>query len=44
MDSLGVKLNHQWVVNTDQSTEKLNISIVSGNLPDFFSVNATQLS
>ncbi|QTH43242.1 extracellular solute-binding protein [Cohnella sp. LGH] len=44
MDSLGIKLKHQWIVNTDQGTEKMNISIASGNLPDFFSVSATQLS
>jgi len=43
-DVLGINLKHQWVVNTDQGNEKMNISIASGNLPDFFSVNATQLN
>ncbi|SDO24248.1 putative aldouronate transport system substrate-binding protein [Paenibacillus sp. yr247] len=42
-DELGIKLSNQWIVNEDQYDSKLNLTITSGDLPDFFKVNATQL-
>jgi len=42
-DNLGVNVKYNWIVNSDQYEQKLNVSIASGDLPDFFRVNATQL-
>ena len=43
-ERLGIKVNNQWVVKNEQGAEKMNVTIASGDLPDFFSVNATQLN
>ncbi|WP_123039606.1 extracellular solute-binding protein [Cohnella candidum] len=42
-DQLGITLKNKWVVKADQGAEKMNVSIASGDLPDVFAVNATQL-
>lgn len=41
-EELGIELSHDWVVNQEQYDQKLNVSIVSGDLPDFFEVDARQ--
>ncbi|TLS48783.1 extracellular solute-binding protein [Paenibacillus antri] len=43
-ERLGIKVNNQWVVKNEQGAEKMNVTIASGDLPDFFQVNATQLN
>lgn len=40
---LGIKLDYIWTSPVAQYDQKLNISITSGDLPDVFQVNATQL-
>lgn len=40
---LGIKLSYDWTTPVAQYDQKLNISITSGDLPDVFQVNATQL-
>ncbi|WP_010502584.1 extracellular solute-binding protein [Paenibacillus elgii] len=40
---IGVKVTNKWVADTTQFKEKVKITIASGDLPDFFPVNATQL-
>ncbi|MDL2323978.1 extracellular solute-binding protein [Ruminococcaceae bacterium OttesenSCG-928-A16] len=40
---LGIQLNYIWTTPVAQYDQKLNISITSGDLPDIFQVNATQL-
>ncbi|KEQ22279.1 extracellular solute-binding protein [Paenibacillus tyrfis] len=40
---IGVKVTNKWVADTSQFKEKVKITIASGDLPDFFPVNATQL-
>ncbi|BBH18716.1 hypothetical protein Back11_00610 [Paenibacillus baekrokdamisoli] len=46
-DKLGIKVKNNWVVSGDspggQGEQKMNVSIASGDLPDFISVNAKQL-
>ncbi|WP_337102185.1 extracellular solute-binding protein [Paenibacillus sp. YIM B09110] len=42
-ERLGIKLKNNWIVKTDQGNEKMNVTIASGDLPDIFAVNATQL-
>lgn len=42
-DRLGITLKNNWVVSNDQGNEKMNVSIASGDLPDFYPVNASQL-
>lgn len=41
-DTLGIKVTNKWVVDDTQYAQKLNVSIVSGDLPDFFEVDAKQ--
>ncbi|MDQ8738800.1 extracellular solute-binding protein [Paenibacillus sp. LHD-38] len=43
-ERLGIKVNNQWVVQAAQGTEKMNVTIASGDLPDIFSVNASQFN
>ncbi|MFD0713572.1 extracellular solute-binding protein [Paenibacillus sp. GCM10027626] len=45
MDELGVKVKNMWVVNNTggQGAQKMNMTIMSGDLPDFIPVDATQL-
>ncbi|GGD48536.1 extracellular solute-binding protein [Paenibacillus nasutitermitis] len=47
MDKLGIKIKNKWVVSGDQpggqGEQKMNVSIASGDLPDFIPVNAKQL-
>jgi len=42
-ERLGIKVVNEWVVKNEQGAEKMNVTIASGDLPDFFQVNATQL-
>ncbi|WP_054023145.1 extracellular solute-binding protein [Bacillus sp. FJAT-28004] len=46
-DKLGINLKNKWVVSGDgpggQGEQKMNVSIASGDLPDFIPVNAKQL-
>ncbi|MFD0715023.1 extracellular solute-binding protein [Paenibacillus sp. GCM10027626] len=46
-DKLGITVKNKWVVSGDgpggQGEQKMNVSIASGDLPDFIPVNARQL-
>ena len=42
-DELGITVKHNWIVPSDQYNAKLNIAIASGDLPDIFKVNGSQL-
>ncbi|MBB3114496.1 putative aldouronate transport system substrate-binding protein [Paenibacillus phyllosphaerae] len=42
-ERLGIKVKNNWVVKKDQGQEKMNVTLASGDLPDIFGVNATQL-
>ncbi|WP_246096059.1 extracellular solute-binding protein [Paenibacillus sinopodophylli] len=43
-ESLGIKIKYDWVVKgTDQYTQKLNVTLASGELPDVIQVDAIQL-
>jgi putative aldouronate transport system substrate-binding protein len=46
-DKLGITVKNKWVVSGDgpggQGEQKMNVSIASGDLPDFIPVNAKQL-
>jgi putative aldouronate transport system substrate-binding protein len=42
LDNLGIKLNYMWVVVGDSNKDKLTLAIASGDVPDIFSVDATQ--
>ncbi|MBW7455608.1 extracellular solute-binding protein [Paenibacillus sepulcri] len=46
-DKLGIKVKNQWVVSGDQAggqgEQKMNVSIASGDLPDFIPVSSKQL-
>lgn len=39
---LGIKLTYDWIVNNDQYSNKINVTMVSGDMPDFFPVNMQQ--
>jgi len=39
---LGIKLDYEWVVYNDQYNNKINVTMVSGDMPDFFLVNMQQ--
>ncbi len=41
-DKLGIKLKYRWVTSSAQVTEKTNLMIASGSLPDIFPVNRQQ--
>ncbi|OAS17892.1 extracellular solute-binding protein [Paenibacillus oryzisoli] len=38
-DELGIKVKNMWVVDKSQYNQKLNVTIASGTLPDFFEVD-----
>lgn len=38
-DDLGITVNNLWAVDVSQYEQKLNVSLASGDLPDFMSVN-----
>ncbi|MCZ8521289.1 MULTISPECIES: extracellular solute-binding protein [Paenibacillus] len=44
---LGIKMKYDWIVKgsptSDQYLQKINVTLASGDLPDFIPVNATQL-
>ncbi|MFC5649686.1 extracellular solute-binding protein [Paenibacillus solisilvae] len=40
---LGIKLKNDWVVNNDQYDAKIDLSVASGEIPDFFKVSQLQL-
>ncbi|WP_135549354.1 extracellular solute-binding protein [Paenibacillus cymbidii] len=40
---LGIKLKYVWAVPSDQFNQKKTVSIASGDLPDVFPVNLTEL-
>ena len=46
-EQLGIKIRNEWVVKgnpeSDQYVQKMNVTLASGNLPDFLAVNAVQL-
>ncbi|WP_308638269.1 extracellular solute-binding protein [Paenibacillus silvisoli] len=42
-DELGITIKHNWIVPSDQYNAKLNVAIASGDLPDLFKVNGSQL-
>ncbi len=46
-DTLGIKIRNLWVVKgnpeSDQYVQKMNVTLASGDLPDFMAVNAVQL-
>ncbi|MFD1956544.1 extracellular solute-binding protein [Paenibacillus thailandensis] len=46
-EELGIKIVYDWVVKgsptSDQYLQKINVTLASGDLPDFIPVNATQL-
>ncbi|MFC4303650.1 extracellular solute-binding protein [Cohnella boryungensis] len=46
-EQMGIKLKYNWVVKggdtSDQYVQKLNVTLASGELPDFITVNAVQL-
>lgn len=43
MDDLGIKINNVWTEpDYDQYNNKLNVSIASGDIPDFLDVNSQQ--
>ncbi|MBO7742706.1 extracellular solute-binding protein [Paenibacillus sp. MWE-103] len=42
-EELGINVTNKWTVSTTQCEEKTNLSIVSGDLPDFFPVDTKQL-
>ncbi|WP_371825352.1 extracellular solute-binding protein [Paenibacillus soyae] len=46
-EQLGIKIKNEWVVkgnpDSDQYVQKMNVTLASGELPDFLAVNAVQL-
>lgn len=46
-EQLGIKIRNEWVVkgnpDSDQYVQKMNVTLASGELSDFLSVNAVQL-
>jgi putative aldouronate transport system substrate-binding protein len=42
-EQLGIQIKNNWAVARSQYDAKLNVTIASGDLPDFFNVNAIQL-
>ena len=46
-EQLGIKIRNEWVVKgnpeSDQYVQKMNVTLASGDLPDFLAVNAVQL-
>lgn len=38
-DELGIKIKNLWVVDNSQFDQKLNVTLSSGDLPDFMAVN-----
>lgn len=44
LDELGIKLNYKWIATSgEDATQKMNVMIASGDLPDIIPVNAIQL-
>ena len=39
---LGIKVNYDWIVDAAQYYNKLNLSITSGDIPDFFLTNTSK--
>lgn len=39
---LGIELTNKWIVNNQQYPNKITVTMVSGDLPDFFEVNMQQ--
>lgn len=42
LSEMGIQLKYNWIVNAAQYPNKVMVTIVSGDLPDFFEVNAQQ--
>lgn len=42
-EQYGINVKNNWVVDAAQAAEKLNVTIASGDLPDFLSVNKSDL-
>lgn len=43
MEQYGIKVNNMWVVDSLQYNRKLNVTIATGNLPDFFHVSKEEM-
>ncbi|MBP1995535.1 extracellular solute-binding protein [Paenibacillus eucommiae] len=41
-EEYGIKVKTLWAVDSSQIDQKMNLTIASGDIPDFFRVNATQ--
>lgn len=39
LSELGIELKYDWIVNSQQYPNKIMVTVVSGDLPDFFEVN-----
>jgi putative aldouronate transport system substrate-binding protein len=39
-NTLGIKINYNWTTDATQYANKLNVSIASGDIPDFFSCDS----
>lgn len=39
---LGINLKYDWIVNSTQYDQKLTVTMASGDLPDYFTVNTQQ--
>lgn len=42
MNHLGIKIENIWMASSNQFNDKLNVTIASGDIPDFFQVSSTQ--
>lgn len=41
-NELGIQVKYDWIVERPNAANKLNVTLVSGNLPDIFAVGQTQ--
>ncbi len=41
-EKLGIKITYDWIVDSSQYTNKVDMTVTSGNIPDFFAVTASQ--
>lgn len=42
-DELGINVIYDWIVKGNEYTQKVNVTVASGELPDVMSVNKTQI-
>ncbi len=43
-DAMGISIEHEWTALSADYSQKCNVTIVSGDIPDLFQVSASQLS